>query len=81
MKRLIFLTIFFAMAFATMAQTRLSMRIWKDGVASKYVLEEIDSVMFVEDVFIPDNVEVTKNAITIVWNTIGFEPCIYPDKQ
>ena len=81
MKRLIFLTIFFAMVFATMAQTRLSMRIWKDGVASKYVLEEIDSVMFVEDVFIPDNVEVTKNAITIVWNTIGFDPCIYPDKQ
>lgn len=81
MKRLIFLTIFFSMVFATMAQTRLSMRIWKDGVASKYVLEEIDSVMFVEDVFIPDNVEVTKNAITIVWNAIGFEPCIYPDKQ
>ena len=81
MKRLIFLTVFFSMVFATMAQTRLSMRIWKDGVASKYVLEEIDSVMFVEDVFIPDNVEVTKNAITIVWNTIGFEPCISPDKQ
>lgn len=81
MKRLIFLTIFFSMVFATMAQTRLSMRIWKDGVASKYVLEEIDSVMFVEDVFIPDNVVATKNAITIVWNTIGFEPCISPDKQ
>ena len=81
MKRLIFLTIFFSMVFATMAQTRLSMRIWKDGVASKYVLEEIDSVMFVEDVFIPDNVVATKNAITIVWNAIGFEPCISPDKQ
>lgn len=81
MKRLIFLTVFFSMVFATMAQTRLSMRIWKDGVASKYVLEEIDSVMFVEDVFIPDNVVATKNAITIVWNTIGFEPCISPDKQ
>ena len=81
MKRLIFLTVFFSMAFATMAQTRLSMRIWKDGVASKYVLEEIDSVMFVEDVFIPDNVGATKNAITIVWNAIGFEPCISPDKQ
>ena len=81
MKRLIFLTVFFSMMFATMAQTRLSMRIWKDGVASKYVLEEIDSVMFVEDVFIPDNVVATKNAITIVWNTIGFEPCISPDKQ
>lgn len=81
MKRLIFLTIFFSIVFATMAQTRLSMRIWKNGGASTYVLEEIDSVMFVEDVFIPDNVEVTKNAITIVWNTIGFEPCIYPDKQ
>ena len=61
MKRLIFLTVFFSMVFATMAQTRLSMRIWKDGVASKYVLEEIDSVMFVEDVFIPDNVVATKN--------------------
>ena len=81
MKRLIFLTIFFSIVFATMAQTRLSMRIWKNGGASTYVLDEIDSVMFVEDVFIPDNVEVTKNAITIVWNTIGFEPCIYPDKQ
>ncbi len=81
MKRLIFLTVFFSMVFATMAQTRLSMRIWKDGVASKYVLEEIDSVMFVEDVFIPDNVVATKNAITIVWNAIGFEPCISPDKQ
>ena len=81
MKRLIFLTIFFSIVFATMAQTRLSMRIWKDGVVSKYVLEEIDSVMFVEDVFIPDNVVTTENAITIVWNAIGFEPCISPDKQ
>lgn len=81
MKRLIFLTIFFSIVFATMAQTRLSMRIWKDGVASKYVLEEIDSLMFVEDVFIPDNVVTTENAITIVWNAIGFEPCISPDKQ
>ena len=81
MKRLIFLTVFFSMVFATIAQTQLSMRIWKDGVASKYVLEEIDSVMFVEDVFIPDNVVTTENAITIVWNTVGFEPCISPDKQ
>ena len=75
MKRLIFLTIFFAMAFATMAQTRLSMRIWKDGVASKYVLEEIDSVMFVEDVFIPDNVEVTN--VDIIKRLSQLEKMVY----
>ena len=80
MKRLIFLALFSITLVGVVAQTRLKMRIWKDGHSSSYILNEIDSILFQDEVFIP-NVESTKNATTIVWNTVDFSPCIHPDQQ
>lgn len=80
MKRLIFLALFSITLVGAIAQTRLQMRIWKDGRSSSYVLNEIDSILFQNEVFIPD-VAPTKDAITIIWNTVDFSSCIYPDQQ
>lgn len=78
MKRLTFLVIFSAMIFGLVAQTRVKMQVWRDGSQYEYIVGEIDSVTFKDE-----NLEVSapigtpiSDYILIMWNTIGFEPCL-----
>lgn len=80
MKRFTFLAIFFAMVMSVFAQeTQTTMHIWKNGVATNYLVSaDIDSITFSQetiDLSMP-KVAPTTGAVTIVWNAVGFTPCI-----